>query len=547
MLLLKTWSFLGLLELSSSQFSQTAVLPEARNQPNHARLRRRSGQIPTWNDIPGGGEELNTSKLFTYTRILQVNGPHPSSNPDSSPVSSMINDPATLSETPINLATYQPNQNSSLRYVTNSGICETRQKVQTYSGYIPIYQNQSMFFWLFEARNNPDTAPLVLWLNGGPGSSSMIGLFQETGPCRIKLDSSGLENNPYSWTESANMLYIDQPIGVGYSYGTTTVKTSLEAAIAVYNALQLFYSDPSFSKFIGRDFAIWTESYGGHYGPTMADYFLQMNPSVSQTGNFVIPLKVLGIGNGLTSPLVQYPQYINYAKTNPYHQLVPDNVIANATTMYSKAGGCKDLIRLCQTTLDPLKCSNAQAFCNDHILGTLHGKYDVYDVRALNPDPYPPDLNPILTQQSFQVSIGAESNWTMTNFDVYNNFFATGDWMLNSSPQLERVINYGIRTLIFDGDADYILNYMGVEAMVDSLNTTFSSQYHQQPFTNWTVDGQNAGLYKNAGSFSYLRIFGAGHEAPAYGFGNLVRGRAALIFFQQVMKGLPISSFDTSS
>lgn len=453
-----------------------------------------------------------------------------------------LNQPQLPSETPITLSTVSPSQNSSLRIVSNSGVCETRDGVQTSSGYIPINQNQSMFFWLFEARKNPDTAPLVLWLNGGPGSSSMIGLFQENGPCRIKLDSSGLDNNPYSWTESANMLYIDQPIGVGYSYGTTNVKTSSEAAISVYNALQLFYSDNKYKKFIGRDFAIWTESYGGHYGPIMADYFVQMNQNVSQSGNFLIPVKTLGIGNGIVSPLIQYPYYMDYAKSNPYQQLVTDDIIANATRMYNQEGGCKELITLCQTTFDPLRCSNAQAFCNNNILGVLNGERDVYDVRALDPNPYPPDLEPILSQKSFQESIGAEANWTQSNEDVYDNFFKGGDWMMSSAPHLERLINLGVRTLIFDGDADYILNYMGVEAMVDSLNTTFSEQYKQEQFSDWFVDGQKAGIYKNAGTFSYLRVFGAGHQVPAYGFGKIDAGKASLIFFQQAMNGLPISS-----
>ncbi|EGG04094.1 carboxypeptidase S1 [Melampsora larici-populina 98AG31] len=540
-----TWAILSLIATSCNVFALATSIADPSQRPRDRHLQRRSGQIPIYNGIPGGGQESEAVELSSEIRIKQL----ATTVNDQAPTTPDWNQPRPSPETPINLSTCSPSQNSSLRIVSNSGVCETHHGVQTSSGYIPINQNQSMFYWLFEARKNPDTAPLVLWLNGGPGSSSMIGLFQENGPCRIKLDSSGLDNNPYSWTESVpfnftfRRLYIDQPIGVGYSYGTTTVKTSSEAAISVYNALQLFYSDNKYKKFIGRDFAIWTESYGGHYGPTMADYFLQMNQNVSQSGNFLIPVKTLGIGNGIVSPLIQYPYYMEYAKSNPYEQLVTDDIIANATKMYNQEGGCKELITLCQTTSDPLRCSNAQAFCNNNILGILNGKRDVYDVRSLDPNPYPPDLEPILSQKSFQESIGAETNWTQSNEDVYDNFFKGGDWMMSSAPQLERIINSGVRTLIFDGDADYILNYMGVEAMVDSLNTTFSEQYKQQQFSDWLVDGQKAGLYKNAGTFSYLRVFGAGHQVPAYGFEKIDPGKASLIFFQQVMNGLPISSW----
>lgn len=69
--------------------------------------------------------------------------------------------------------------NSKIEFVTNSGICETTPGVNSYSGYLSVGNNQNMWFWFFEARHNPTTAPLATWFNGGPGCSSMIGLFQD--------------------------------------------------------------------------------------------------------------------------------------------------------------------------------------------------------------------------------------------------------------------------------------------------------------------------------------------------------------------------------
>ena len=154
----------------------------------------------------------------------------------------------------------------------------------------------------------------------------------------------------------------------------------------------------------------------------------------------------------------------------------------------------------------------------------------------------------------------------MSDLDIYDQFAASGDWMRSSRPNLEAVINAGVRTIIYAGDADFIVNYMGVEAMVRpsrafsslsyvsctdlvvfllqvaSLTTKFSAEFASQNFTTYMVNGKPAGLYKNAGTFSYLRFFGAGHEVPAYLWRDVPRGVAALQMFTQIMSGHQLSS-----
>ncbi|KAF5360521.1 hypothetical protein D9756_004504 [Leucocoprinus leucothites] len=434
-----------------------------------------------------------------------------------------------------------------LRYKENSGVCETTPGVNQVSGYGDVSATTSLWFWFFESRSNPDTAPLALWFNGGPGSSSMLGLLQELGPCRITNDSSSVTLNPFSWNNEANVLFIDQPVGVGFSHGdTSTVSTSQEAARDIWKFMQIFFSDSRFAKYQTNNLAIWTESYGGHYGPAFAAYFLDQNAAIAKgtVSGTKMNLKVLGIGDGLTDPLLQYEGYLTYAKSNPYHPLVSATDLARAGNAWSSSGGCRDQIVDCYNSIPEgdvdFTCTRAQTYCNANILGLLAGDWDVYYVPTANPDPYPPDLTNYLS--SIASKIGAESTWQESNILIYENFEVAGDWMRNSRPELETVINAGVRTIIYDGDADFILNFNGVEAMVDALDTKFSSLYKSQNFSTFNVRGQSAGMYKNAGTFSYVRFFGAGHEVPAYKWGTLGVGEAAAQMFTQIMRNQSLSS-----
>ncbi|PLW10658.1 hypothetical protein PCANC_17821 [Puccinia coronata f. sp. avenae] len=363
----------------------------------------------------------------------------------------------------VNVQKYQ-SSSSSLQITATPSVCSSASgESEGTAGYIHLDQSRALFFWYHDARNNPNQAPLILWINGGPGSSSMVGLFREIGPCTIKLDSTGFEANPQSWNENANILYIDQPIGTGYSYGDRRIGTTAEAMDDLYNALQIFLSSPQFSKFVGRPFGVWTESYGGHYAPVLVDKILKMNGQLAKSnpdGLAMIPIHSLGIGNGLTNPLVQYPAYITFAKSNPYNNqtLFPEASIGMATTNLNKPNGCYASIQACQSSLDPYKCRHAYAYCKNKVFGVLAGDRSWYDARQNESNPFPPDLTPLLNDTRFKASIGVPSNvnWYDCNDDVHMDFEGGGDWMRDYSKPLERIINAGIRTLMYAGDADFI-------------------------------------------------------------------------------------------
>ncbi|KHJ76989.1 serine carboxypeptidase, partial [Oesophagostomum dentatum] len=91
-----------------------------------------------------------------------------------------------------------------------------------YSGYLNGSSTHQLHYWLVESQNSPSTAPLLLWLNGGPGSSSIWGMLTENGPFRPNKDGKTLYENIFSWNKFANILYLEAPHNVGYSYSTVS-------------------------------------------------------------------------------------------------------------------------------------------------------------------------------------------------------------------------------------------------------------------------------------------------------------------------------------
>jgi cathepsin A (carboxypeptidase C) len=142
----------------------------------------------------------------------------------------------------------------------NSTLCDARSK--QYTGWLDV-GNKHIFFWYFETRSKPSSDPLLLWLTGGPGGSGMIGMLQELGPCVINEYGNGTVHNEYGWNGDANIIFVDQPAGVGFSYvdeHTPLPSTSFTAAEDMHHFLQLFTTDV-FPDLRGREFHITGESY----------------------------------------------------------------------------------------------------------------------------------------------------------------------------------------------------------------------------------------------------------------------------------------------
>ncbi|KAF1994320.1 putative carboxypeptidase S1 [Amniculicola lignicola CBS 123094] len=423
---------------------------------------------------------------------------------------------------------------AKIEFVNNSGICETTPGVKQYSGYLSVGTNMNMWFWFFEARQNPSTAPLAAWFNGGPGCSSMIGLFQENGPCKFKVGASNTVpiNNTYSFNNYANMIYIDQPIGVGFSYGTNPVTSTVTAAPYVWKLIQAFYA--SFPDYKSRDFGIFTESYGGHYGPEFATYIQSQNKAKAGEN---INLVALGINNGWFDAGIQEPAYIEYSYNNTYRLLITKSQYNSYLSTFNSK--CLPKIQACTSSGTNSACTAADTACYNAIEGPLANiaDFNVYDVRARSNDPEPPqNYVTYLTNAAVVKAIGAQSTYQECPNAPYNKFAATGDNPRSFMNQLSAVVASGVTTLIWAGDADWICNWVGVADVADAISYPGQAAFTAKALAPYKVNGVEGGTFKTQGNLSFLKVYEAGHEVMYY------QPALSLQVFVQTMKKGVIAS-----
>jgi len=441
-----------------------------------------------------------------------------------------------------------------------TGTCELNSSVKSYSGYLDVDTNEHYFFWFFEARNqNPKDAPLTVWINGGPGSSSMIGLFQELGPCRVDVNGT-VVNNPYSWSESSNMIFIDQPAQVGFSYSvpvpgytdpnsgsiiplpnatcpdyaetcgtfsypnqTLTANSTAGVAPNFWKGLQGFMG--AFPQYSRHEFNFATESYGGHYGPIINQYVEKQNELIAKKelhNAHHINLKTLLIGNGWYDPLIQYQAYYNFTvfPGNTYdYKPFNESISAMMYNSLYGPGNCVDMTKDCYARGINSVCSFADNFCANNVEEVLdiYALRDEYDIRELSPDPFPPTFYvDYLNSPRVQEAIGAYVNFSESNSAVSSAFGSTGDDDREDGTieALKSLVCDDITVVLYAGDADYNCNWLGGEVVAQEVN---APDFSSAGYTNVTSsDNIVHAQVKQAGKFSFVRVFESGHEVPFY-------------------------------
>lgn len=410
--------------------------------------------------------------------------------------------------------------------------------VNSYTGYIDN-QAHHLFFYFFESRDDPKTDDVIFWTNGGPGCSSATGLFMELGPCRIS-DETGPKYFPHSWNNKANVMFVEQPVGVGFSYADygEEVGTSEEAAVDIAAFVAIFFEH--FVQFKGRRFHMAGESYGGRYIPLFASAVYDQNAKLVEAGWTPINLVSAIVGNGMTELPSLYLSYYDMQCTPA--SLPPFVDVATCVSMKRLLPHCsKWLQESCIDTFDTVRCSAFSQICEGELSAPLYalGK-NPYDIsKQCEGDIsdtlcYPVTkhienyLNSSATRELLHIPSQLSSRrYTSCSDRVGNAFARTQDGLHSTYLYVGALLEHGVKVLIYAGTYDWICNWVANERWTLALDWSGKEDFVREKLRVWYVDlpvsgegGKNvteekrAGRVRSKGGLTFATVEGAGHMVP---------------------------------
>lgn len=383
-----------------------------------------------------------------------------------------------------------------------------------YAGFLTVNATAEadIFFWFFESQGSPSTDPLLLWLTGGPGCASELAVFFENGPLELSQGvpvSTQLSAREYAWNRNANLLYVDQPVGTGFSHGKVDgyVHNETQVAEDMYSFLQQFLA--VFTDLQGRDFFIFCESYGGKYCPAVAAEINNMNKKLPG-GAVSIPIQAVGIGNGLTDPAAQYSQYTNYAYA---HGLIGLKKKQSLDKFYPK----------CQQVIENGDYCAGSAACNPILIGITAAMGDLnnYDIRktclpdtslCYNFDAAEVYLNSPEVQKALHVYDTNRRNWTTCA--TLPHLYLSCDWFRPVTEVIPGLLADGVRFYVYAGDQDFVVNFLTVENWVVNLQWPHNEDFYNARRQVWAVDGIIAGHVQSSHGLNMIVVGNAGHMVP---------------------------------
>ncbi|XP_035689782.1 probable serine carboxypeptidase CPVL [Branchiostoma floridae] len=382
--------------------------------------------------------------------------------------------------------------------------------VNSFSGYLTVNKTYSsnLFFWFFPALSDPENAPVLLWLQGGPGGTDMYGLFTETGPFYITEDAQ-LMSRKVTWASSYSMLYIDNPVGTGFSFTKSDAGFSTnqeEVADNLYNALLQFYQIyPDFQK---RDFYVTGESYAGKYVPALSYKIHMENP----TAKFKINFKGMAIGDGLCDPINQYPALPNFLfNTGLCDQNQAVAVGAAVNLLVTQIS--EKLYTEAFKTFDALLNGDLTPYPSFFYNITGGSNYFNY-LRTVEP-PEQEYFGKYLAKPEVRKAIHVGNLTFHDGSDVEKHLLS--DVMQSVAPWIITILDNNYKVLMYNGQLDVIVAGPLTQAFLQRLQWSKLKQYQKADRTVWKInpsDTEVAGFVRQVDNFYQVIVKGGGHILP---------------------------------
>ncbi|XP_059175154.1 lysosomal protective protein-like [Physella acuta] len=439
---------------------------------------------------------------------------------------------------------------------------------EQYSGYLNGVGTKRLHYWFVQSSSNPKTDPVVLWMNGGPGCSSLHGFLTEHGPFRAQPDGESLLPNPFAWNQVANMIYLEAPAGVGFSYSQDRNYSTDDDDVARNNHLALQDFFKKFPEYSSNDFYISGESYGGIYVPTLASLVLD---------DHSIKLKGFVVGNGLSDDNMNDNSIVYFAY---FHGLIGDEDWNNIYTSCCSGNTSKGYCDFVAGSAKSSKCASELSQVQILVWSSGLNVYNLYadcagGVRDLMLH-YDEDRNKFVTsnfgwlfmflknknyEKLSEIPLSKlESTPPCVNDSYVVKYLNSapvksalhisndaGDWDVCSSivgagyqrnyntmgPQYQKAISRKMRILVYNGDVDMACNFLGDEWFVDSLHVSNPQERRKWYYKAQDGTKQVGGFVKVFDRVAFLTVRGAGHMVPTD------RPRQALEMFVNYIQNTP--------
>ncbi|CAM3559949.1 hypothetical protein NOGI109294_02470 [Nocardiopsis gilva] len=402
-------------------------------------------------------------------------------------------------------------------------------KSRSYAGHVDIDSKvhrgnkNHLFYWFFESQTcSPHVSvadqqelisetPLIIWLNGGPGASSLLGLFLENGPFTISGDATGtISVNPASWNQEAHVVYWDQPIGTGYSYAESReyVHNEEDLSQMFWEGLQEFFKlHPEYAE---CPVYLCGESYAGKYVPAIALKIDEQNNRAAQKD---VPIKLHGasVGNGWIKPELSLRVMIDYVYATGFIGGAQKKKLQESYAEFQKALHAGDMER-------------ATKLGNDLVVTTLAygGNFDLYDVRRWD-DLSMGALDSYLNSNDVKSALHVpwEVTWQSADNEGPVAEALVEDNMKDCSGLFAELLGKDYRLLFYTGNFDTACGYQSTEEILSDLNkwgdSTEDEHWFNAPRRIWTqAQGNPKGFVRQYRNLMQVSVPGSGHQVPAF-------------------------------